>query len=122
MLNHTLLDGQILGGMMQGLGQVLCEVCRYDAETGQLVSGSFMDYAMPRADLLPRFSIHDLPVPSPNNPLGVKGAGEAGTTGSLPAAMNAILDAMAPAGVTAFDMPASPQRVWTALQAGTRRG
>lgn len=116
-LNHTLLDGQILGGMMQGLGQVMGEVCAYEADTGQMLNGSFMDYAMPRAELLPRFSLHEHCVPSPNNPLGVKGAGEAGTTGSLPAAMNAMLDALAPRGVTRLDMPASPHRIWNALQA-----
>ena len=105
-MNHTLLEGQILGGLFQGLGQVfgrtLCLRCRRATATG-----SFMDYAMPRADLLPQFSIGDCCVPSPNNPLGVKGAGEAGTTGALPAAMNAVLDALRPAGVTHLDMPAS---------------
>jgi carbon-monoxide dehydrogenase large subunit len=114
-MNATLLEGQILGGMFQGLGQVLGEVCVYDVD-GQLVTGSFMDYAMPRADMLTRFSIGDCCVPSPNNPLGVKGAGEAGTTGALPAAMNAVLDALRPAGVTELDMPASAQRVWAALK------
>jgi aerobic carbon-monoxide dehydrogenase large subunit len=113
-MNHTLLEGQILGGLFQGLGQVFGELCVYDAG-GQLLTGSFMDYAMPRADLLPRCSIGDCCVPSPNNPLGVKGAGEAGTTGALPAAMNAVLDALSPAGVTHLDMPASAQRVWRAL-------
>jgi aerobic carbon-monoxide dehydrogenase large subunit len=117
-MNHVLLEGQILGGMMQGLGQVLGEICIYDGN-GQLATGSFMDYAMPRAELLTRFSISDLSVPSPNNPLGVKGAGEAGTTGALPATMNAVLDALRPAGVTHLDMPASAQRVWQALN-GTR--
>jgi carbon-monoxide dehydrogenase large subunit len=102
--------------MFQGLGQVLGEICVYDGD-GQLVTGSFMDYAMPRADMLTEFSISDSCVPSPNNPLGVKGVGEAGTTGALPAAMNAVLDALRPAGVAAFDMPASPRRVWQALNA-----
>jgi len=115
-LNHTLLDGQILGGMLQGLGQVLGEVCVYDADA-QLQTASFMDYAMPHADMLRRFSLYDLPTPSPNNALGVKGAGEAGTTGALATAMNAILDALRPAGVAQLDMPASAQRVWQALQA-----
>ncbi len=115
-LNHTLLEGQILGGMLQGLGQVLGELCVYDAD-GQIQTASFMDYAMPHADMLKRFSLADLPVSSPNNPLGVKGAGEAGTTGALPTAMNAILDALRPAGVTHLDMPASAQNVWRALQA-----
>jgi carbon-monoxide dehydrogenase large subunit len=114
-LNQTLLQGQILGGMLQGLGQVLGEICLYDSD-GQIQTASFMDYVMPHADLLKRFSLHELPVPSPNNPLGVKGAGEAGTTGALPATMNAILDALRPAGVTHLDMPASAQRVWRALR------
>ena len=114
-MNHTLLEGQILGGMFQGLGQVFGELCVYDAD-GQLVTGSFMDYAMPRADLLTQFNISDLCVRSPNNPLGVKGAGEAGTTGALPAAMNAVLDALSSVGVTHLDMPASAQRVWQALR------
>ena len=115
-LNHTLLDGQIMGGIAQGLGQVLGEQCVYDAD-GQLLSGSFMDYAMPHAEALRGITLHERPVPSPNNALGVKGAGEAGTTGSLPAAMNAVLDALRPAGVRGMDMPASAQRVWAALQA-----
>ncbi len=114
-LNHTLLEGQILGGIMQGLGQVFGEVCVYQ-EDGQLLTASFMDYAMPHADLLRRVTIQDLSVPSPNNPLGVKGAGEAGTTGALATAMNAVLDAVRPAGVERLDMPASAQRVWQALQ------
>jgi aerobic carbon-monoxide dehydrogenase large subunit len=113
-ISPVLLEGQILGGMFQGLGQVLGELCVYDTG-GQLLTGSFMDYAMPRADMLTQFSIGDACVPSPNNPLGVKGAGEAGTTGALPAAMNAVLDALRPAGVTELDMPASAHLVWRAL-------
>ena len=101
--------------MVQGLGQVFGELCVYDAD-GQLLTGSFMDYAMPHADLLTRVAVHEHPVPSPNNPLGVKGAGEAGTTGALPTAMNAVLDALRPRGVRGLDMPASAQRVWQALQ------
>ncbi len=114
-LNHTLLEGQILGGIMQGLGQVFGELCVYQ-DDGQLLTASFMDYAMPHADLLRRVTIQDLSVPSPNNPLGVKGAGEAGTTGALATAMNAVLDALHPAGVRQLDMPASAQRVWAALR------
>ena len=113
-MNETMLHAQILGGLYQGLGQVFGEICVHDAD-GQLVTGSFMDYPMPRADLLTVFSIGDSCVPSPTNPLGVKGAGEAGTTGALPAAMNAMLDALRPEGVTALDMPASAARVWHAL-------
>ncbi len=114
-LNHTLLDGQIMGGIAQGLGQVLGEVCVYD-DGGQLLAGSFMDYAMPRSEMLVGMTLLERPVPSPNNTLGVKGAGEAGTTGSLPAGMNAVLDALWPAGVRGLDMPASAQRVWGALR------
>ena len=113
-ISPVLLEGQILGGMFQGLGQVLGELCVYD-ENGQLLTGSFMDYAMPRADMLTRFSIGDACVPSPNNPLGVKGAGEAGTTCEMPAAMNAVLDALRVVGVTALDMPASARRAWEAI-------
>ena len=119
-ISPVLLEGQILGGMFQGLGQVLGELCVYDA-AGQMLTGSFMDYAMPRAEMLTQFSIGDSCVPSPNNPLGVKGAGEAGTTGALPAAMNAVLDALRPVGVTALDMPASAHLVWRALN-GMRTG
>ena len=115
-MNHTLLEGQIWGGLLQGLGQVFGELCLYD-EDGQMLSGSFMDYAMPRADLAKRVTIQTLLVPSPSNQLGVKGVGEAGTVGSLPTAMNAVLDALRPYGVPHLDMPASPQRVWSALQA-----
>ena len=113
-MNAMLLHAQILGGLFQGLGGALGELCVYDTD-GQLVTGSFMDYAMPRADMLTRFSVGDSCVPSPNNPLGVKGAGEAGTTGALPAAMNAVLDALRTAGVTRLDMPASARRVWEAI-------
>ena len=114
-LNQTLLAGQILGGLMQGLGQVFAELCIYDAD-GQIVTASFMDYAMPHADLLPRVTIKTVLVPSPTNGLGVKGVGEAGTVGSLPTAMNAVMDALRPAGVGHLDMPASAQRVWRTLQ------
>ena len=118
-MNHTLLEGQIWGGLLQGLGQVFGEVCLYD-ENGQMLSGSFMDYTMPRADLVKRVTIQTVLVPSPSNQLGVKGVGEAGTVGSLPTAMNAILDALRPGGVRHLDMPASPQRVWHALHANER--
>ncbi len=120
-LNHVLLEGQILGGMMQGLGQVLGEVAVYD-DTAQFLTCSFMDYAMPHSDLLKRVHIESLVTPSPNNILGVKGAGEAGTTGALPTAMNAIVDALRPEGVTHLDMPASAQRVWQALQSARNPG
>jgi len=114
------VHGQLHGGITQGLGQVLGEHCVYDSD-GQLLTGSFMDYLMPRADDLPAFQVALHPVPSRTNPLGVKGTGEAGTVGAIPAAMNAVVDAMARAGVSRFDMPATPQRVWQALR-GTAGG
>jgi carbon-monoxide dehydrogenase large subunit len=112
-LNHTLLEGQILGGMLQGVGQVLGEQGVYD-ESGQFITGSFMDYFMPRADALRDVRLDTIVTLSPNNPLGVKGAGEAGTTGALPAAMNAIIDALG----APLDMPATPQKIWQVLQGG----
>lgn len=114
-VSPTLVEGQITGGLVQGLGQVFGEMASYDAD-GQLLSGSFMDYPMPRADLLHRIDIELRGVPSPGNQLGAKGVGEAGTVGSLPTAMNAVMDALAPEGVTHFDMPATPWRIWQALQ------
>ena len=87
----------------------------YDPETGQLLTGSFMDYSMPRAGLVGGLAIHEHPVPTASNPLGAKGVGEAGVSGSLPALMNAVLDALRQAGVTHFDMPASPERIWRAI-------
>ncbi len=113
--NLTLVEGQIWGGLLQGLGQVFGEICSYDSD-GQMLNGSFMDYTMPRVDLVKNVSIRMMPVPSPTNRMGVKGVGEAGTVGSLPAAMNAILDALRPAGVTHLDMPATAQKIWAALQ------
>jgi carbon-monoxide dehydrogenase large subunit len=114
-LNHVLLDGQLHGGIVQGLGQALAEHCVYDAESGQLLTGSFMDYAMPRSDILGRVELYDHSVPSPSNPLGVKGAGEAGTTGALPAVANAVIDALRPLGIHQLDFPFSAARVWSAM-------
>ena len=119
-LNQTLLAGQVLGGLVQGLGQVFGELCVY-TEDGQIVTASFMDYTMPHADLLPQVTIKTVLVPSPTNTLGVKGVGEAGTVGSLPTAMNAVMDALRTQGVAHLDMPASAQRVWQALQDARRR-
>ena len=115
-LNHVLLDGQLHGGIVQGLGQALAEHCIYDPASGQLLTGSFMDYAMPRAGIMKRVELHDHSVPSPTNPLGVKGAGEAGTTGALPAVANAVMDALRPLGIHQLDFPFSPARVWSAMQ------
>ena len=119
-LNQTLLAGQVLGGLVQGLGQVFGELCVY-TEDGQIVTASFMDYTMPHADLLPQVTIKTVLVPSPTNTLGVKGVGEAGTVGSLPTAMNAVMDALRTQGVAHLDMPASAQRVWQALQDARQR-
>jgi carbon-monoxide dehydrogenase large subunit len=113
-INETLTEGQIWGGLLQGLGQVFGENCVYDAD-GQLISGSFMDYFMPRADLVPNATVLSVPIPSPTNQLGAKGVGEAGTVGALATAMNAVLDALRPAGVTHLEMPVSAHRVWSAL-------
>jgi carbon-monoxide dehydrogenase large subunit len=113
-VNPLIVDGQVHGGIVQGVGQALMEHVVY-AEDGQILSGSFMDYCMPRADRFPSFNVETNEVPSKNNPLGVKGGGEAGTTGALAAMMNAILDALAPLGITRLDMPATPQRVWQAI-------
>ena len=115
-VHETVVDGQTHGGIAQGLGQVLGEHVRY-GEDGQLLNASFMDYVMPRATGMPAMRTAHHSVPCTTNPLGVKGAGESGVAGALPAAMNAIVDALATRGLKHFDLPASPQRVWDALQA-----
>ena len=117
-LNPLLLHGQIHGGVAQGVGQVLLEDIRWD-ESGQLITGSFMDYAMPRADDLCAIRTDSNPVPTRTNPLGVKGAGEAGSVGALPAVANALVDALSPLGVRHIDMPATPERVWRACRGNT---
>jgi carbon-monoxide dehydrogenase large subunit len=116
-INPLTLKGQIHGGVAQGVGQALMEQIVYDDESGQLLTATFMDYAMPRADLLPDMVIASNPVPTTLNPMGAKGAGEAGTVGALPVVMNAVMDALAPVGVRDFDMPATGARVWAAIQA-----
>ncbi|MGB7432910.1 MAG: xanthine dehydrogenase family protein molybdopterin-binding subunit [Ahrensia sp.] len=116
-VNAALLEGQVHGGAAQGIGQALLENTVYD-ESGQLLTASFMDYAMPRADTMPSFEFNTRHVPSTHNELGVKGAGEAGTIGSTPAIMNAVTDALARAyGIQHIDMPATPHRIWQAIQA-----
>jgi carbon-monoxide dehydrogenase large subunit len=114
-VNPKLVAGQAHGGVVQGIGQILGEAVRYDPD-GQLLTGSFMDYALPRADALPDFVVASHPVPARTNPLGVKGCGEAGCAGSMPAVMNALSDALARLGVAHIDMPATPARVWQAIQ------
>ena len=116
-LNPLLLEGQIHGGLAQGIGQALMEEVAFDSATGQLLAGSFMDYCMPRADDLPSFEAAFNVVPTAVNPVGVKGAGEAGAVGALPAMMNAVVDALAPLGVAHVRMPATPERIWRALRA-----
>ncbi|MGZ3285599.1 MAG: molybdopterin cofactor-binding domain-containing protein, partial [Xanthobacteraceae bacterium] len=113
--NHTLVEGQLHGGLMQGIGQVFGEHVAYDPGTGQLLSGSFMDYFMPRAEDLAPIALIDCGVPSPVNPLGAKGAGEVGATGSIPALANAVLDALAPLNVRQVEMPFTPERLWRAI-------
>jgi len=114
-INHQIVEGQMQGGLTQGAGQVFNELAVYD-RSGQLLTGSFMDYAMPRAGLVSGIKLIDHPVPTKLNPLGAKGVGEAGVTGSMPALMNAVVDALRQAGVEHFEMPATPARLWEALQ------
>ncbi len=114
-INPMIVEGQVHGGLCQGIGQALLENCVYDQESGQLLTGSYMDYAMPRADDMPSFKVGTKVTPCTHNPLGAKGCGEAGAIGAPAAMMNAVLDALAPVGVKHFDMPASPHRVWQAI-------
>ena len=114
-VNPMIVRGQVHGGVVQGVGQAIYERVAYDAESGQLVSGSLMDYALPRADDVPDIKVEFIEIPCASNPLGVKGAGEAGAVGSPPAVINAIIDALKQDGVTAVDMPATPESLWTAI-------
>jgi carbon-monoxide dehydrogenase large subunit len=116
-VNPMIVRGQVHGGVAQGLGQALLERTFYDADSGQLLAGSFMDYALPRADDLPNIEVDFVEVPCLSNPLGVKGAGEAGAVGSPPALINAIVDALSPIGVTHVDMPATAESLWLAIEA-----
>jgi len=115
-INPMIVEGQVHGGLTQGIGQALLENCVYDPESGQLLTGSFMDYALPRADDVPSFDVGTKVTPCTHNPLGAKGCGEAGAIGAPAALMNAVMDAFAPTGIKHFDMPATPHRVWQALQ------
>ncbi len=115
-INPMVVEGQVHGGLAQGIGQALMEHCRYTPE-GQLLTGSYMDYCMPRADDLPSFKVATRCTPTPFNPLGAKGCGEAGAIGAPPAVMNAVLDALRPLGVKHIDMPATPNAVWWAIEA-----
>lgn len=115
-INPMIVEGQVHGGLAQGIGQALLEGCVYDTDSGQLITGTYMDYTMPRADDLPNFRVGTKNTPCTHNPLGVKGCGEAGAIGAPPAVINAIIDALAPLGVADIAMPATPRRVWEAIQ------
>ena len=115
-INPLIVEGQLHGGVVQGIGQALMEKTVYDGD-GQLLTGSFMDYAMPRAADVPSFTLADHPVPATTNPLGVKGCGEAGCAGALTSVMNAVIDALGDRGIRHIDMPLTPARIWQALQA-----
>ena len=115
-VNPLILEGQIVGGTAQGLGQALCEEAVHDPDTGQLLTATFMDYTMPRAAWLPNVEFHYQEIDSPRNPLGIKGAGEAGTVGAAPALVSAVLDALSPLEINHIDMPATPHKIWKLLQ------
>jgi carbon-monoxide dehydrogenase large subunit len=119
-INPIIVEGQLHGGVVQGIGQTLMEMTAYDSD-GQLLTGSYMDYAMPRASDAPSFSIADHGVPATTNPLGVKGCGEAGCAGSLTSIMNAVVDALSEYGIRHIDMPATPHRVWQAIRAASAK-
>ena len=114
-LNHVLVEGQVCGGIAQGIGQAMLEDVVYDRDGGQLITGSFMDYAMPRASSVPALTFRSNEVPSPSKPLGVKGAGEAGVIGAIPTIISAVADALRPLGICHLDMPVTPERVWRAI-------
>ena len=120
-INPLLLHGQVDGGIVMGIGQVLMEDIKFD-EQGQILTGSFMDYAMPRAGDLIGFHVESNPVPTKTNPLGVKGAGEAGSVGALPAVTNALVDALSVLGINHIDLPATPERLWRAIQEARAKG
>jgi carbon-monoxide dehydrogenase large subunit len=115
-VNPRLLAGQMHGGIVHGLGNALMEEAVYDEGTGQLLSGTLMDYALPRADDVPNFSVETIATPSPNNFMGLKGVGELPTNGAPAAVANAILDALRPLGVRHLDMPITAQKIWQALK------
>lgn len=120
-INPVLVEGQVHGGVLQGAGQVFGEHAVYEPGTAQLLTGSFMDYVMPKAGWIRDMAVHDHPVPTPTNALGAKGVGESGCSGSLPALVNATIDALRPLGITHLDMPLTPARVWTAIRGARAR-
>ena len=119
-VDHTSVEGQVHGGVLQGVGQVLGEHAIYDKDSGQLLAGSFMDYPMPRADWMRAIVCDEHPVPTKANALGAKGVGESGTSGALGATLNAISDALRPLGIDDLDMPVTPDRLWRALAKTSR--
>ena len=120
-INHTIVEGQVHGAVTQGAGQIFGEQVVYDRSSGQLVTGSFMDYCMPRAGLVPAIQVQDYPVPSVSNTLGVKGVGESGCTASIPSLANAVVDALRPLGVGHLDMPMTPAKLWHAIQTAKKQ-
>jgi len=118
-INPLLAEGQVIGAMVQGLGQALTEEVVYD-DAGQLLTSTFTDYALLRAAHTPKLATEFLETPSPLNPLGAKGIGEAGTVGAPPALANAVIDALAPLGVTTIDLPLTPEKLWRLTDRGTR--
>ena len=116
-----MVEGQVHGAVTQGAGQIFSEQVVYDRETGQLLTGSFMDYCMPRAGLVPGIRMQDHPLASKNNVLGVKGVGESGCTASLPSLTNAVVDALRPLGVAHLDMPLTPSRLWHAIRSAKKQ-
>ena len=120
-INPEIVQGQIHGGVVQGVAQALCEGVIYD-ENGQLLTGSMMDYTLPRADMFPNFELDETVTPSPHHPIGVKGVGETGTIASTPTVYNAVLDALAPLGVSKIDMPMTSFKVWNAIQQSNANG
>jgi carbon-monoxide dehydrogenase large subunit len=121
-INPLILHGQVHGGIVQGAGQALSECVTHDPSSGQVLTGSFMDYAMPRADMMPSFKVDLAEDPTKGNPLRVKGGGEAGITPALAVIINAVVDALSAHGIEHLDMPATPARIWAAIQAATRKG
>jgi aerobic carbon-monoxide dehydrogenase large subunit len=115
-LNHYLTEAQIQGSLAQGIGQALYEEVVYDEESGQPLTATLMDYALPNAEQIPDFVTDFVETPSPFNPLGAKGAGEAGCIAAPPTIVNAVLDALAPLGITTIDMPLKPEKIWTLIQ------
>jgi carbon-monoxide dehydrogenase large subunit len=119
-INPMILDGQVHGGIAQGAGQALMEQVVYQEGSGEMLTGSFMDYAMPRADMFPFFHVELAEDPTKGNPLRIKGGGESGITPCLAVVMNAVVDALSPYGIEHIDMPATPARIWKAIDEAKR--